>query len=80
MADFNFLHVFGVSLVVTTLKTTLFNPMSLVKTFSSSGSKSASAVKQSPLQAMMSGMQGFSEVTKGLEQTNPEIAGLLGSL
>ena len=32
MADFNFLHVFGAAMVVTTLKTTLFNPMSLIKT------------------------------------------------
>lgn len=36
MADFNFLHVFGGALVVTTLKNTMFNPSSLFKTFTSS--------------------------------------------
>jgi len=36
MADFNFLHVFGASLVVSVLKTKVFNPMSLFKTFTGS--------------------------------------------
>ena len=49
MADFNFLHVFGVSLAVTALKTTLFNPMSMVKTFTSSQQKAATAAPTNPL-------------------------------
>ena len=42
MADFSFLHVFGLSLIATTCRVTIFNPMSLGKQlFSSMGPKSA---------------------------------------
>lgn len=42
MADFTFLHVFGASLIVTTLRVTVFNPMSLFKSFTASKAQALS--------------------------------------
>lgn len=59
MADFNVLHVFGLSLVVSTLRSTVFNPMSLFKTFTSAalGGGGKGKPNQSPLSALMGGLK-----------------------
>jgi len=53
MADFSFLHVFGVSLVVTTLRTTLFNPMTLIKSTATKAMTGGAKPGVNTLQAMM---------------------------
>ena len=50
MADFTFLHVFGASLVVSALRHTLFNPMSLVSSLAgSSAGQKGTAAPQNPM-------------------------------
>lgn len=78
MADFTFLHVFGLSLVVTTLRSTVFNPMSLMKTFAGAalgGGKGKP--NQSPISALLGGLQ---QAQKQLAETNPEAAAALGQM
>ena len=56
MADFSFLHVFGVSLVVTTLRTTLFNPMTLIKSTATKAMTGGAKPGVNTMQAMMGGV------------------------
>lgn len=75
MADFNFLHVFGAAMVVTTLKTTLFNPMSLIKTVMSSINVVNTPNRGFDSKAFQNQLLGFQ---KGLLKDRPELAQAMG--
>jgi len=73
MADFTFLHVFGLSMVVTTLRVTMFSPSSLLKTLfgqATGGSKP----EKSPITALM---EGLKVAQQKIAETNPEAAAAL---
>ena len=80
MADFTFLHVFGASLVVSVFKHCVFNPMNMAKTLqelSAGGAQAKSNAPQNPMQMMMGGMQGVSQM---ISQINPEMAKAIGDI
>merc|ERR1712062_161686 len=83
MADFNFLHVFGGALLVTTLKNTLFNPSSLLKTcldpFMSTTIMGPMAGKNRPsAQPKKSMMESLKDAQRELLKNRPELAEAMG--
>ena len=72
MADFSFLHVFGLSLIATTCRVTIFNPMSLgKKLMSEMGPKSADGKSSA-----MNPIQQFMKVASG----GGDIAGMQNAI